>query len=678
MIDVGASLATSGLKAGHRFTEWRAGRRERCSYARSGPRPDVFHSFECEYALFLTPIHPMPTPQIWLLSNNDLLLRFDVERRIISITDRRLGKTWEQVPFDAELTVTGVTQDGNRLVIALRGACAFTATFTLAERAEVVVTLAADETAPMETLAFPPAFATPGADHALVLTDGEGLLLPADDTDYPLGEDRGRMYFCGGGPAMAWMGVVDAALESGYMAILETPHDAGLETKRAADGLVTFSPVWFASMRAFGHERTVRYMFFAAGGYVAQCKRYRDHVWPKNRVRTLREAEKQFPAIAKILGAVHIYVWDQAREVAFAKTLKAAGVDKAFVIWNANHLPYPEPDYDNRLKELGYASGGYQLFTDIHREDIVDRPLPNPGIVFKLNYYPGQFHALAAQNHDGSYYVNQFGHTINPSAVRGEIVKRMDRQMALYPNEGCFLDVYQANGLFECYNPGHRLTRRGYAEAIMENYTLVEDRYQTFIGSEWGADFAGSRAVFAHGMMTLQRTWFNSAILNKGTIYYYGDWRSNSRPSQMLGSRTAPDTYLKYSINEATRVPLYELVYHDAIVTSWRWEDCNHHNPEIWWKKDLFNILYGTVPLWSIDQERWEAYEVTFVESYRKICPWHQQICYDELVSHRFVSADRTVQETCFSSGRRAVVNFGDKPCEFEGQVLAARGFLTL
>lgn len=135
---------------------------------------------------------------------------------------------------------------------------------------------------------------------------------------------------------------------------------------------------------------------------------------------------------------------------------------------------------------------------------------------------------------------------------------------------------------------------------------------------------------------------------------------------------------MKYSINEAIRVPLYELVYHDSIVTSWRWEDCNHHSPEIWWKKDLFNILYGTAPLWSIDQERWDSFKATFIESYSNICPWLQQICYDELISHRFVSKDRKVQETSFSSGRRAVVNFGDTPYLFEEHTIEPHGFITL
>ena len=94
----------------------------------------------------------------------------------------------------------------------------------------------------------------------------------------------------------------------------------------------------------------------------------------------------------------------------------------------------------------------------------------------------------------------------------------------------------------------------------------------------------------------------------------------------------------------------------------WRWEDCNHHMPEIWWKKDLFNILYGTGPTWSIDQELWEKYEKTFVESYNKVCPWLQQICYDELLSHRFINEDHSVQETYFSSGKRGIQ--ATSPCD--------------
>jgi len=70
-----------------------------------------------------------------------------------------------------------------------------------------------------------------------------------------------------------------------------------------------------------------------------------------------------------MLGGVHIYVWDKARNVEFAKELKSSGVEKALFLWDANHTPYPEIGYDNKLKELDYATGGYELFTDLKTRD---------------------------------------------------------------------------------------------------------------------------------------------------------------------------------------------------------------------------------------------------------------------------------------------------------------------
>jgi hypothetical protein len=380
-----------------------------------------------------------------------------------------------------------------------------------------------------------------------------------------------------------------------------------------------------------------------------------------------------------MIGAVHMYLWDDAREVNFARELKQSGIEKALILWDPNHLPYPEADYDNRLKELGYASGVYDLYTDCHPGDsVAKQKTRNEGTWLSRSGFPGLFKEITSRKKDGKTYSNQFGTYVCPLAIRPEIIKRVERELPVYPHESYFLDVYQANGLYECYSEKHPLTRSQYALEIINNYKLMAEKYKMFVGGEWGADFVGSNSVYCHGMMTLQRTWFGSDITKRGTIYYYGDWRNNQRPTQMLGTRVAPDKYFKYSINEYTRVPLYELVYHDAMVTSWRWEDASHHTPEIWWKKDLFNILYGSAPLWSIDRDRWESYKNTFIQSYNNICPWLQKIGYDEMLSHRFVTIDHSVQETVFSSGKRAVVNFGNSEYIYEGKTINPKSFILI
>lgn len=615
------------------------------------------------------------SPKIWTLSNQTLKIDFDDKTALLTVFDKRCNKVWEQLPLKEKFAIENTVQKGSKLNLKLSGKYNLDIEIVLNDESALEFNISGDNSMATADFEFPAAFKTP-AEHFLVMTDGEGLLLQAEDNEYPM--SNGATYYTGGGLAMAWMGVVDPKMESGYMAILETPYDAGLRTRRE-NGLVTFSPLWLPSMQKFGYSRKVSYHFFDKGGYVAQAKTYRNYIWEKNKIVSLKEKQKRFPALGKMLGGVHIYVWDKARNIDFAQEMKSSGIEKALILWDANHTPYPEPGFDNQLKELGYATGGYELFTDLKTKDTAFYEYDFSGPMrFAHTVYPGKFNELAAIKSDGLTYFNQFGHTTCPEAVRPEIYRKVEAKLKEFPHETYFLDVYQANGVFECYSEKHPLTREQFCQAVIKNHQIMEEKYNQYIGGEWGAEYVNAHVAYVHGMMTLQRTWWGSGIEKKGTIYYTGDWRSNPRPTQMIGTRVANDKYLKYSINEYTRIPLYELVYHDAVVTSWRWEDGNHHTPEIWWKKDLFNILYGSAPLWNLDSERWEEYKYTFIDSYKNICPWLEQIATDELVSHRFVTNDHKIQESVFSSGKKVVVNFGDDDFKLEGKMLKAKSYLTI
>ena len=604
------------------------------------------------------------------LMNDILCLSYDPEAFSLQVLDRRIGKTWRQEPFAAGLRPTHALAEPDRLVLSFSaGAVPFALTYAL-EGAEVTTTLSGPLDAPMDRVPMP-AFVAPDARHFLLQTDGGGLLLSVDDDEYPEGEYP--VYYCGGGPGMAWAGMVDDAMAGGFMAIFESPFDTAVAYRRA-EGRRTFSPALLPSKGVLGYARCVRYVFFDQGGYVAQCKRYRVHAWPRGGVTPLRERLQRFPALSRLLGAVHVYLWDQARTVEFVRRMRQDGIGKALVLWDANHVPYPPEGFDDAVRELGYATGAYELFSDIHRDDhpesttVCELPL-------KRNVYPGLFDTLAARTAGGGTYSNEFGTYVCPEAIRGEMVRRVERELATYPHDTYFLDVYQANGLYECWHPDHPLSREGWANRILENATLLEDKYGVYLGGEFGADFAASKSCYVHGMMTLQRTWFNTDADREGTIWYKGDWADNARPSIMLGARTAPDLYLRYSVNDRMRVPLYELVYHDAVVTSWRWEDGNHHCPEIWWKKDLLNVVHGSAPLWSLDQERWNQYRQSFVASYQRLAPWLGTVCTEEMLSHRCLDNDRRVHETVFSSGMRVVVNFSDEVFVHEDITVGPRDF---
>ncbi len=609
-----------------------------------------------------------------LLESSALLVEFNTQTSELVITDKRIGKIWSQAPFPSNYKLGSMSSDGTTLKMELEGDIAFTMTVELENECELLYTITADSEAEISEIAFPPAIEAPDSKHYVLQTDSEGFLLPVDDCGYPL--EQQPIFRCSGGPGMAWIGMVDDALEAGFMNIFETPFDADLKMQKLNDK-ICFQIVWLASLGKFAYERKMRTVFFDKGGYVAQCKRYRPYAWEKNGVKTLSERQKRFPAIDKMAGAVHIYIWNDARTKEFVEELKSCGIDKAMIIWNPNHTPYPEQDFTPAIKDAGYCTGGYQLFTDIHPHS-EKREQSFKVRSHALTKFNRSFEYLTAKQKDGNTYVNQFGTFVCPLAVKPELFERLDRFHGEYPEETYFCDVYQANGLWECYDERHPLSREDWANNLMENLTLIEDRYNVFIGGEFGADYGAAHGLYAHGMMTLQRTWFDSITTIPGSIYYLGGWSPNYAPEIVTGSRTAPEIYHKYSINAYTRIPLYELVYHDAVVTSWRWEDGNHHCPEIWWKKDLYNVLYGNSPLWSIDKHRFEAFKTTFIESYKNVLPWVNKVCYDEMVSHRFITEDHLVQESVFSSGRSVIVNFGDNDYTHEGVTIKRRGYITL
>ncbi|MDP2889099.1 MAG: hypothetical protein Q8P34_09065 [Bacteroidota bacterium] len=261
-------------------------------------------------SIFLTLMVLSAYSKVWTLSDSKLEVRFDDQTALFSVTDKRCNKVWEQLPLKDQCTVKKTEQNGNSLNMKLSGKHELDVTFVLTANSALEISLNADDKISIQNFAFPSAFKAPDNNHYVLLTDSEGLLLSVDDTEYPVGGNQ--PYFCGGGLAMAWMGMVDNQFNTGYMAILNTPYDATMRTKRE-NGLVAFEPLWLPSIEKFGYERKVTYHFFDKGGYVAQEKAYRDYIWKKNNVISLKEKGKRFPAMDKMMGTVHIYVWDKAR-----------------------------------------------------------------------------------------------------------------------------------------------------------------------------------------------------------------------------------------------------------------------------------------------------------------------------------------------------------------------------
>lgn len=595
------------------------------------------------------------------ISNDKIKVEIDRATATFKVTDKKTGLVWEQAASEDEFEVTELRKSGNELLVSLEGKMNLEMSMTIRPNSDLVITMNVENNdAPFAGLKFPGPFKNHSSEYSLVLPEAEGILVPVGDSTFKWGQGIREIYGMSG-LIMPWVGVTDRDFQKGYMMIIDTPDDCAINIADESK-LRMPSVIWKPVKKTFGYPRKLIYHFFSHGGYVAQCKKYRDYVIESGNFKSFREKAKVNPNIDKLIGAVHIYAWDTGRKLEIMMDMKKAGIKKAWIGWDPSHPPYPAPGFDEGIKKLGYLSGVYDLYKGAFNYDYIEPLLENDPVykelIFHRYYFPGLIPDAVRKAENGDL----IGLTIPGKFTRYDLCSlaliphigdRITRELEIYPHDSIFLDVLTANVFSECFDPVHPTNNSDDRAARKKIHKYFSDDLKMVIGAEYGADFVLPYLDFTHGSMTQH----NFGLFGSGL----GDWSDVARPSIMLMEVEPSDDYLNYGLGTSYRVPLYSLVYHDSIVSSWRWEDYNNKMPSVWDKKDLWNILYGSAPLWNFDEDLWNKYRERFAESYKIIGPWLEKIGYDEMIDHKFLKNDRTVQQTVFSSGWQVIVNFGEK-----------------
>jgi hypothetical protein len=234
--------------------------------------------------------------------------------------------------------------------------------------------------------------------------------------------------------------------------------------------------------------------------------------------------------------------------------------------------------------------------------------------------------------------------------------ERVSAELKTHPYRCRFIDTTTAAPWRECYNPAHPLTRTESRHWKMELLRYMSETAKQVTGSETGHDAAVPYAHYFEGMLSL------------------GPYRVPDAGRDMTKIWTeVPEVVAKFQLGQQYRLPLWELVYHDCLVAHWYWGDYNNKLPSLWDKRDLFNALYGTAPMFMFDRKLWNAQQSRFVQSYKNVCPIARTTGYSEMTDHRFLTPDRNVQQTTFANGVRVIVNFSTTPYQTaDGQTVKA------
>ena len=505
----------------------------------------------------------------------------------------------------------------------------------------------------IEEVRFPGAFslsAEVGKGYT-VFPIGQGSLIPAKD-EKPIDGIGGGNLVYSRSAYMPFFGQMRNG--TGYCSIYETPYDAKHYLHHIAAGDTTVSPIFIPSLGKMAYKREMIYDFFEDCTYVSIAKHYRKYVDEKGKLITLDEKAVKNPNVKRLYGAptirktakTHIakgtkfyneedpskndscLTFDEMGEE--FKTLHRNGIRNAYL-----HLGgWCDRGYDNRHPDpfpVAEDAGGAEAMRRLAET------CKTLGYMFGVHdqyrdyYYDAESFSFdnAIVEADGSHpYCDTWHggpHTYLCARLAPDYVKRnYDTFEKLgIPIEGVYLDVFSVVELDECGNPDHRMTREECVQKRSECFELLN----------------------ARGIVTSSEEVIDCIIpslpMTDHALY-------------LIVPPKDPENPGPFSTPKGIPIPLFNLVYHDCIITPWRSSTKPNVSSYGVPQGESF-FLHGLLNGGTMFVEDYDDLE--HLKEVQKALDLHRRVVTLEMTSHEFVEGDWHRQRTTFSDGTTVEVD---------------------
>jgi hypothetical protein len=503
----------------------------------------------------------------------------------------------------------------------------------------------------IDQLGFPQAMKTNYTNGFLVFCyRSGGVQISQNDTNYPT---KRMMVYDNIGLDMPWVGVYDSVKGDGMLVLANTPYDVEIDLSKNS-GFMWPNVAWASSLRQFSYDRKVSYIFTTKGNYVALAKAYLSYLQQNNDFKTLAQKAAINPNVNLLKGST--IVWG-SNGLKFAKESKAVGIKTAIIMgsrFKANDV--------REMTRLGFLNSSYE-----NLEGTTEGPMGHMKDTMAIAAY----HTFLGKPIIG--WVTKTGvEYYSRSSVRSLLAASsyLPQYIKKLPLTGLFLDVTPAF-LIEDFHLLHTFNREADKEYKNRINKYIANNLGLVLGGEHGKAWNSSILDYAEGTMT-------------GSYF----WEDGNKPGYLESPKDTTymsDNFKKYGFNYKNRIPLWQLVFNDCVSSTWYWGDSSDWfygiTPSSSDIKDNFNILYGTMPLvWAdVKGYGWDRNRSRFIQTVRNVCNFQERVSFSELLTHKFLNEDHTLQHTTFKGGAESYVNFGDKAinCKIENMniVLAPRGF---
>jgi hypothetical protein len=242
-----------------------------------------------------------------------------------------------------------------------------------------------------------------------------------------------------------------------------------------------------------------------------------------------------------------------------------------------------------------------------------------------------------------------------------------------------FLDVWATGMMFDDHRPSAEMTMAENASANMAAMRWVSERLQLPTGSEGGNAVATAGTIFAHGVETPGFGWGDAALRKvKDSPFFLGAWYPPHAPAIFFKSVPLKEPYRTLYFDPRTRLPLYQAVFHDAVILTHHWGSDQLKYANVAAERALLQQLYNVPPLFHLSVGTMADRLPAIRRHDAFFRPMHQRLAHQPMTRFEWLSDDRLVQRTGFADGTWLIANFSDVPRMVEGLSLPPRSVVAI
>lgn len=486
---------------------------------------------------------------------------------------------------------------------------------------------------------------------AFIIPDGEGLYLPTTDKFWIKKLASGYCQTLHSGLSMPFWGIETSANHFVFLVETDLHTEFCLDVNKGR--IVASTNHLFQKRDGLGTYEII--IAPTNSSPIGPSLEYRKYLEEKRQFVSLKTKIYENPQVEKLMGASHAYLWGDGRTAAAVREYAQAGLDRMWLGYDQ------DPRSDKHIvdetslsaaKDLGFLIGPYDTLDNIQPA----RSSDSVSSIFDDELYASG----CVMRKDGKKMTGFAGRGCQLSsealrlAKRPFLKERVDRFKASGANS-YFIDCDAFGDFLEDYDQRHPMTKGKDRENRSVRMQFVAGQSKMVLGSEGGTAWSTQYVHFLHGAHDTFNTVFWPLLKDKKK---FGTWWPPEAMGVFFKKVKVDQDFMTAKYSPNYRLPLFQTVFHDSVVSTERWEMSLSKIPAAAHIRALFWQLYNVAPIWNLNIKEWQKYKDRIVEHHKFFSEVHRALFDLPISNFEWLTEDHSVQRITFANKFRLTANF--------------------